>query len=394
VSNNKTRLKVVTFTTLYPNSIFPRHGIFVEERLKHLLESGQVDVTVIAPIPWFPLKSGLFGEYGKLGRVPRTEERLGLIVHYPRYLAIPKFGMTIAPLLLSLSLIRRFRNLKKELGDKFIIDAHYLYPDGVAACLLGMWLDLPVVMTARGNDVTVFPKYIGPKAMILWAARFCQKLITVSESLKTHLADLGVSREKLLTLRNGVDLEKFKPASPRAQNSKFSSRGLKLLSVGHLIDRKGHDLTIEAVAKIQMATLTIIGEGPLQSKLQHLVNQLGIDDRVSIIGVVSQAELVNYYNSADILVLPSKREGMPNVVLESLACGTPVIAARAEGVEELLTCPAAGIVLDERSPDHIVAAIEYMSSNYPDPADTRAYAETLGWAPTIDGILEVFREVP
>ncbi len=393
MGDENTHLKIVTLTTLYPNSVFPRHGIFVEERLKHLLKTGQVDATVIAPVPWFPLKLKFFGEFGKLAQVPKTEQRLGITVRYPRYLTIPKIGMTIAPLLLSLSLIGRFRRLKKELGEKFIIDAHYLYPDGVAACLLGKWLNLPVVMTARGNDVTVFPQYAGPKAMIRWATRSCEKIITVSESLMNQLINLGVNPDKLVTLRNGVDLKKFTSSTNQRSRDKDGSRGLKLLSVGHLIDRKNHHLAIEAVAKMQKATLMIIGEGRLKSKLQHLIKKLDVENRVSIVGNISQAELVQYYNSADVLVLPSKREGMPNVVLESLACGTPVIGAKAEGVQELLTCPEAGIVLDERSPEAIVAAAEKLSVNYPDPAATRTHAETLGWEPTIDGLLKVLREV-
>jgi glycosyltransferase involved in cell wall biosynthesis len=386
-------LKVVTFTTLYPNSVFHRHGIFVEERLKHLLATGQISATIIAPVPWFPLKSGFFGEYGKLARVPKAESRLGLTVSYPRYLSIPKIGMTLAPLLLALSQIGRFRHLKKTLGGKFIIDAHYLYPDGVAACLLGKWLNLPVVMTARGNDVTLFPKYFLPKKMIQWAAGSCAKLVTVSESLRTQLIDLGVSPDKIITRRNGVDLEKFKPLPKRAPEANLKFSGLKFLSVGHLIDRKSHDLAIKAVAEIPEARLIIIGEGPLRKKLDRLTDTLGVRDRVSFLGNIPQADLPEHYNSADILLLPSKHEGMPNVVLESLGCGTPVVATNAEGVAELLSCPEAGVVVYERTPKAIVAAIRQLSENFPSQAATRAHAESLGWEPTIDGLLEIFRDL-
>ena len=393
MNNSDARLKVVTFTTLYPNSIFPRHGIFVAERLKHLLQTNQVDVTVIVPVPWFPIKSKLFGEYGKWAQVPSIEQHSDITVHYPRYLSIPKVGMSIAPLLLALSLSGYFRRLKKELDGKFIIDAHYLFPDGVAACLLGKWLGIPVVMTARGSDVNVFPRYAAPKAMIKWAVRSSEKVITVSETLKNKLVSIGLSPDNLVTLRNGVDLEKFRIIPAQNQGDKNVSTGLKLLSVGNLLEVKCHHLTIEAVAKIQHATLDIIGDGPLYVKLQDLIKRLGVENRVSIIDNISQTELVKFYNSADMLILPSKREGMPNVVLESLACGTPVVATNVGGVNELLTCPEAGIVIDPNSPDAIVKAVEKLSKNYPDPAATRAYAETLDWESTIDGLLKVFREI-
>jgi len=393
MGNQSPRIKLVTFTTLYPNSVFHRHGIFVEERLRHLLATGQIDVTIIAPVPWFPLKSNFFGEYGKLASVPEKESRLGTTVHHPRYLTIPKIGMTLAPFFLALSQIARFRRLKRELGSDFIIDSHYLYPDGVAACLLGKWLNLPVLMTARGNDVTVFPGYLFPRKMIQWAAASCAKLITVSESLRAQLIDLGVKPSKVITQRNGVDLEKFKPLSEQAFTAEADRQGLRLLTVGHLIDRKGHDLAIETVAKLPKASLTIIGEGPLRSKLDGLVNRLGIQDRVSFLGNIPQADLPAHYSSADIFLLPSKHEGMPNVVLESLGCGTPVVATNAEGVAELLSCPEAGVVVHERNPEAIAAAIAELSENFPSQAATRAHAESLGWEPTIDGLLKIFREV-
>jgi glycosyltransferase involved in cell wall biosynthesis len=172
---------------------------------------------------------------------------------------------------------------------------------------------------------------------------------------------------------------------------KFS--GLKFLSVGHLLDRKGHDLAIKAVAEIPEARLIIIGEGPLRKKLDRLTDTLGVRDRVSFLGNIPQADLPEHYNSADILLLPSKHEGMPNVVLESLGCGTPVVATNAEGVAELLSCPEAGVVVYERTPKAIVAAIRQLSENFPSQAATRAHAESLGWEPTIDGLLEIFRDL-
>ena len=386
------RLKIVTLTTLYPSSVQPRHGIFVEERLRKLLKTGEVDATVIVPVPWFPFNSDFFGIYAKYSRTPRTENRHGLNIRYPRYPLIPKVGMTIAPLLMALALVGRIMRLKKTLGNDFVIDSHFLYPDGIAASLIGRWLKLPVILTARGDDVTVYPQYSAPRAMIKWAARTSQKVITVSEDLRIKLIAIGVSPDKVVTLRNGVDRKRFKPRN-QASKRLLGVTGMMMLSVGHLIDRKGHSLLIEALTDIKNVSLFIIGEGPSKRKLQKLADRLGVERRVKFVSNMPQDKLVDYYCAADALVLPSIREGMPNVVLESLACGTPVIAAKCEGVSELIGCSAAGILMKERSSAEMVRAFESLMANYPDPAETRAHSKQFDWETPISGLLEVLRNI-
>jgi glycosyltransferase involved in cell wall biosynthesis len=380
---------IVTFTSLYPNSIFPRHGIFVEERLKHIRATGQIDVTVIAPVPWFPFKSDIFGEYCRFAHVPRREERMGLLIEHPRYPVIPKIGMPISPFSMALSVAGLFEHLKSEWASRFVIDSHYLYPDAVAACLIGRWLKLPVIMTARGQDVTLLPKYPFARAMIRWAIRNCQKVITVSESLREQLIALGVDANHVVTLRNGVDSSRFQLQDKRKAKAAVGFQGITLVSVGHLIDRKEHQLIIKAMTNLPDAHLVIIGEGPLKSRLQELANRLNVHSRVSFIPNISQKQLISYYNAADATILVSRREGMPNVVLESLSCGTPVIATDVEGVPELLDAPEAGIVIDDWSPDTISAAVKRLLANYPERTAIRRHAAQFDWAPTSRGVIAI-----
>src|SRR6266404_8949633 len=136
-------LSILTFSTLYPNATRPEHGIFVETRLRHLRASGRVLGEVIAPSPWFPFAAAGFGRYASFARVPKQETRHGIVVHHPRYPLVPKIGMTSAPFSLYAATVPLLRQLLR-LGRRFdLIDAHYFYPDGVAAILLGRHFGIP-----------------------------------------------------------------------------------------------------------------------------------------------------------------------------------------------------------------------------------------------------------
>src|SRR3974377_1101095 len=138
-------MKILTFTTLYPDAARPRHGIFVENRIRELSKTAGVSVRVVAPRPWFPFPSRLFGHYSKFALVPRLEVRHGIAVQHPRYLAFPKIGLTAAPILMYYGV----RSAIAGSGEFDLIDAHYFYPDGVAAVMLGQHFRKPVTITAR-----------------------------------------------------------------------------------------------------------------------------------------------------------------------------------------------------------------------------------------------------
>ena len=129
-------MKILMFSSLYPSSVRPIHGIFVETRLRELLKTGQVEAKVVAPVPWFPFKSARFGDYARFAATPRFEHRHGVDVHHPRYVLLPKVGMHMAPYTMARGALATVRQLQSEGFDFDLIDAHYYYPDGVAAGLL------------------------------------------------------------------------------------------------------------------------------------------------------------------------------------------------------------------------------------------------------------------
>lgn len=376
-------LRLLTFTSLYPNAAQPRHGVFVEERLRHLVNCGGITATVVAPVPWFPFRSRGFGNYATYASVPEREERYGIQISHPRYPVLPKVGMSIAPLLMYRALLPVLRKRINNGNDFDLIDAQYFYPDGVAAARLGAVMHKPVVITARGTDVTLIPHYRIPRRQIKWAAKHAVAVITVSQALKDTLAAIGVCPDKVAVLRNGVDLDRFHPLDRAAIRAKLDLTGPVWLAVGHLIERKGLPIILAALAKTADVTLLIAGDGPEEARLRQLVKRLGVNERVRFLGAIRHADLCEYYNAADAMVLASSREGMPNVVLEALACGTPVVAARVEGTPEVITSPEAGELMLEHNPDALVQSWEKLQARKPDRRSTRKFAERLGWAPTV-----------
>ena len=386
-------MKILTFSTLYPHAARPNHGIFVETRLRHLLASGKVESKVVAPVPWFPSSDPCFGEYAVFARAPREEQRCGIDVVHPRYVTVPKVGMSIAPFLLAAGACSALKSIMRRGYDFEIIDAHYFYPDGVAAAMLGRWLDVPVVITARGTDINLLPQFAIPRRMIVWAARRAAALVTVSAALKAALVQLGIEAGKISVLRNGVDTRLFRPADREAERKRLRLAGTVLLMVGNLLANKGHDVVLRTLREFPDACLLVIGEGREERNLKRLAGVLGIQDRVKFLGSVPQEQLGAYYGAADALVLASSREGWPNVLLEAMACGTPVVSTRVGGTPEIVAASEAGVLANERSEHGIAEALRRLFRNYPDRRLTRLYAERFGWDETTRGQLQLFEGV-
>jgi glycosyltransferase involved in cell wall biosynthesis len=397
--NNKP-LRVLVFSSLYPSSTRPAHGIFVETRLRELLRTGEIEARVLAPVPWFFSTHPRYGEKARMAATPARETRNGLDVLHPRFPVIPKVGMTLAPLLLALASIGPMRRMIREGYDFDVIDAHYYYPDGVAAAWLARHFGKPLAITARGTDLNLIPQYALPRRMMQWAAGRAQASIGVCSALVDVLHGWRVDPARLHVMRNGVDLHRFSPqpdAALRASTGLAPGQGPLLLSVGHLIERKGHHLVIEALAVLRQthpeARLVIIGEGEERGRLQTLAQSLGVADRVTLTGALAQTALPAWYSSADALVLASSREGWANVLLEAMACGTPVVATRIWGTPEVVAAPEAGELLDERSGDALARGIERLLARAPLPGAVRAYAEGFSWEDTSRAQVRLFRRL-
>jgi teichuronic acid biosynthesis glycosyltransferase TuaC len=386
-------LNLLVITTLFPNSIQHRHGIFIETRLNKILETGKACATVIAPVPWFPVKSYRFQQYSQYVDVPPVEQRNGTVIYHPRYLVIPKIGMLLTPFFLALSILMCIRKVKKSGYGFDLIDAHYFYPDGVAVALVAKFLKIPFVISARGSDINLITEFRWPREMILWAAKHAKASITVSTALKAKMVSIGADAEKIHVLRNGVDHTVFAPKDHQKMREKFGFGKTTLLSVGNLVELKGHDLIIKSLQYLPECELLIVGSGELEKSLKALADKLKVSDRVRFMGTLKQIELVDLYSAVDILVLASSREGWANVLLEAMSCGTPVAATNVGGTPEAVCAEAAGVLIQVRDPQGVVTAINIILKKQIKRYDTQCYAEGFSWELVIKNQIELYKGV-
>lgn len=383
-----TRLvRTLLFSSLYPNSVRPGHGIFVETRLRHLLATGEVQTKVVAPVPWFFSKHPRYGHYADFARTPARETRHGIDVRHPRYFLPPRVGMRVAPLAMALGARSTVQRLLDEGFDFDVIDAHYYYPDGVAAALLARHFKRPFTVTARGSDLNLLTRYAVPRRLMQWTAQRAAASIGVSSALVDILRGWGVDAGRLHVMRNGVDLDRFSPLPQAEMRQALGVSGSPvLIAVGNLVELKGQRLMIEALVDLQQThpevQLLIVGNGPERASLEDHARALDVWSRVSFVGSVDNQHLARWYSAADLLVQASSREGWANVLLEAMACGTPVVATDVGGCREIIAHPDAGGLIEHRDARSIAQAVRQLLLRRPDRALVRRYAEQFGWDAT------------
>jgi glycosyltransferase involved in cell wall biosynthesis len=389
-------MKVLVFTNLYPNNVWPNHGVFIKERMTHFAKLDGCTIKVVAPVPYFPRLRVSWR--WKFSQVVPMEVRDGIEVYHPKYLMIPKIGMSLYGLMMFLSVLRTVRRIKRNF-DFDLIDAHFVYPDGFAAVLLGWIFGKPVVISARGSDINLYAKFPLIRKILRYTLCKADKVIAVCQALKDAMVELGTANEKIFVIPNGVDHRKFFQLPPEDARRKVGLPAGKkvILSVGGLVPRKGFDLLIKTLGLLEQILeddlyLVIIGDGPSRSDLERLIGSLGLRGRVLLAGNIPHEELYAWYSAADLFCLASDREGWPNVLLESLACGTPVIATNIWGVPEVIQSDKVGF-LTERSEKALATAILRGVQTTWFAEEIVAYAQRHTWESAAVSVRDVFDDV-
>lgn len=386
-------IRLLTFTNLYPDPVRPRHGIFVEHRLRRLVATGRVEAQVVAPAPWCPLPLDDRYPHYRVRGIPERDVRDGITVHHPRYWVVPGVSSVLNPWSMARAALPVIRQLIEQGYDFDVLDAQFIYPDGIAGALIAAQLGKPVTFTARGSDVNVALRETLPLRWFKRVERQVAAFITVSSALKSGLMTAGIDKNRIHVIRNGVDTDLFSERDRLQVKQRLQLQRPTILSVGNLVEEKGHHLVVEALVQLPQTELVIIGSGMHLSALQALATQLGVSERIRWVAHVNQAELADYYSAADVTVLASSREGMPNVLLESLACGTPVVATNVGGSPEVVTDKVAGILIQDRSASAVAAALKSLLDHPVDRAATRAYAQRFGWQEPIAQQLALLERV-
>lgn len=348
-------MKILVFSNLYPNSCNPNFGIFTRNRTLALSEIKSVEVKVVAPVPYFP-PINISNKWYRYSKIPSYEVIDGIEVFHPRYFVTPKIGMFFYGYWMYQGVRKTIERIRNEFFFD-VIDAHFVYPDGYTACLLGDFFNCPVVLNALGSDITAYSQIAHIQKLVSKALAGADHLIAVSNSLRDIMIANGASPENVSVVPNGIDPKRFylKDSFLVRQSLGFSNDEKLILTVCSLVELKGVHLLIEAAAMLKESYLgkfkiLVAGTGPEKDRLNDMIEHFNLHEQVRLLGNVPNHELVDWYNAADIFFLGSSREGWPNVVCEALACGTPVVATHVNGIPEILNEAYLGIMV-ERTPE-------------------------------------------
>lgn len=372
-------LRVLTLSSLFPDVTRPTFGVFVEKQTLGLAAHPDVELKVVSPYavpptPWLKQHP----VYGRIAKLPRHEQWKGLDVHHLPFRTLPLVGGRFNPWSMWWALVP----LIDEIRQRFpfdIIDAEFFFPDGPAAAKLAKRYGVPLSIKARGGDIHFWANNPVCRRMIVEAGCAADGILAVSGALRQDMIDLGMPGERIKVHHTGVDQSAFRPVDRTEAKKALGVDGPLILSVGYLIERKGQTLVIDAMRDLPGATLLIAGQGPDKAKLQAQIDAAGLNDRVRLIGPQPHEALPPLFGAADVMALPSASEGLANVWVEALACGTPIVISDIGGAREVVDRPAAGMIVD-RDPKAIAGAIRSILDNPPAQADTAEAAKKFTWA--------------
>jgi len=370
-------LRVLTLSTLFPDATRPNFGVFVERQTLGLAAHPEVELKVVAPLGIPPLGAAFSRRHAALADLPIREEWRGLDVRRPRFAAIPATGGRFHATMLERALVPVLSAIRRDFAFD-VIDASFFFPDGPAAVALGRRFGVPVSVKARGADIHFWANAAATAGQVRAAGRLADGMLAVSAAMKDDMVATGMAADRITVHHTGVDMERFTPADRVPAKGKWGVGGPLVTSVGALIPRKRHDLVIEAVASLPGVSLIIAGEGPERSRLEALIDALDVQDRVRLAGSVPHERMPVLMAAADVMALASASEGLANVWVEALACGTPLVIPAVGGAAEVVTNPDYGRLVEPYR-ESFAAAIAELLAAPPSPAAVRAGAARFTW---------------
>ncbi len=374
---SKAMLRVLTLSTLFPNVVQPNLGVFVERQTLGLAALDEIELQVVAPIglPVWPLSR--HPHYQPLGKLDRAETWKGLTLHRPRYLVWPRLGTARTARNLAMALRPVLQRIRQTFPFD-VIDAEFFWPDGPAAMFLAAEFDVPFSVKARGADIHYWGHHPASADQLLEAAKAADGMLAVSSGIKADMVALGFPADKIRVHHTGIDLDRFRPRDRDEARAELGLKGPVVITPGALIPRKGQAIAIEAIAGLPDVTLLLVGDGPDRNQLERLSDWLEIRPRVRFLGSRPHEEMPKLLAASDVMLLPTRSEGLANVWVESLACGTPVVTTDIPGAREVFSGSAASRLIPRSVPD-ARSAVAALLADPPDPAAVRQGAEKFSW---------------
>jgi teichuronic acid biosynthesis glycosyltransferase TuaC len=388
---------ILVFSSLFPSDAAPSNGLFIRERMFRVAQ--HVNLTVVSPVPWFPGQQlvRIFKKNYRL--LPEKKEiQQGITVYFPRFFSFPGVLRNLDALMMYLCCFLLVRKLKNEQHIE-IIDSHFTYPDGLAATWLAQKLGMKSIITLRGTEIP-HKKIPGRKKQLLKAWEQADRLFSVSNSLCQHAIELGADADKITVIGNGIDTDKFKPIvkADAKEILNIDADAKVLITVGGLVERKGFHRVLECLppllAEFPKLVYLIVGganaEGNYKPQICALTDKLAVTEHVRFLGVLSPEELSVPLSAADAVVLSSSNEGWANVILEAMACGTPVVATDVGGNAEVVDSEELGAIVPFGDHQKLLEAIQCALHRDWQVTMLTQYAQDNHWNHRINVILKEY----
>lgn len=380
-------LRVLIVSSRYPDRHRPFLGHFAEQAALGLAARPGVEVEVVAPLAFSPLPFSLRARSRRLRALPESETWNSIRVSRPHYSGWPG-GHRQAARSLTRCLAARLADVRQRFPFD-IVAAQFFWPEGPGTVAAAHALRVPVSVKARGIDFDRWERYRGAPLADLGGA---DGFLAVSDELRERMAALGLPRDRITVHRTGLDHRLFAPGDRSAAKAALGIDGPMVLAAGNLLPNKNHALAIDAVSRLPGTTLLIAGGGPEHARLEQQARRLGIEGRVRLLGPVPHERMPDLYRAADVTLHTSLHEGLSNVWIESLACGTPVVSTPAGAASEVLT-GLSGCHVVEADADALARALTASLAARPGAEDLARSAVQYSWSAHVDALEDHLRQL-
>ena len=345
-------MRVLFFSNVFPSPFAPTKGVFNATMVRELARRNEVHVA--SPVSWLEARRG--------GATRALAPLAGIGVTYLRYFYVPRILLHTSGDFMWWSLRTRLRRLARAVRPDIVL-GYWTHPDGEVALRLARELRVPMVLMVGGSDIHTIAGAPRRRGRIAAVLRGVDHVVTMSADLKRRVEALGVPGDRVSVVYRGVDNAVF---SPGDRQSARKAAGLPLdrpllLWVGRMVPVKGLDVLVDAMSRLVVsrpdALLCLVGDGTERADLESRVRAASLERQVRFVGSKPQEELALWYRAADLTVLPSRAEGTPNVLLESIACGTRFVASGVGGVPEIAD-PVLDALVPAGDPQALAVAID------------------------------------
>ena len=390
-------LKVLVLSRNYPNNVLTLLGLWVQGLVRQCTTF--CDSKVISPIPYCPPIGAWGRDYTRFREVVRREDDDRVEVFHPRFVVPPGHRLHgIEAFTYYLAVLRPVIQLRGHFPFN-VIHAHYTYPDGWVAACLGRRFHIPVIITEQNPWKPWMDDYPWVRRQAIWAAKQCEFHVAISRIVREEISSFLDQPAKLRTIPDGIDPSVFK-----LPDVSTTTRKEQILFVGIIRPVKGVDILLKALRLLAdrgyKDRLVLVGESfyPAYRKeydrIRQMAHDLGLRNRVDFAGAQPAADLVRHMQESKLLVLPSRKESLGMVLAEALACGTPVVATRCGGPEDIVTDDV-GVLVPPEDPEALARGIEHVlnrTCEYRRDA-LRAYAiEKFSWNRISLEYMELYQE--